>query len=390
LREDIWRYGISVIEVVPALLRELLSRGVAGTVRDRAFASVRLVVVTGEELSEDLWREWFSVFPDLPLINAYGPTECSDDVSQWRSATPVVGNRVRIGKPLSGVRLYILDQHGNLAPQGVAGELVVGGMAVGRGYLNDPIQTAAAFVPDRFAARPGARAYKTGDLARWTVSGELEYLGRMDEQIKLRGFRIDLREIEAVLTAHPEVRECVILSHQERAEDTWISAHYVPVSAQGAAPRVLRNYLRSRLPDYMVPAMFIPLERLPLGPNGKVDRQALASIKRWQQESDERRLPAENNTEKRILEVWRGVLGTDEVGVEDDFFDVGGHSLMATQVAARVEQVFHVALPLRIYFERRTIRELATDIDAAVYSGECPVRQRIPRLPRLASPQATQ
>jgi len=266
-------------------------------------------------------------------LNAYGPTECSDDVSHYRIIQPPSEDAltIPIGSPVANMRLYVLDSRWQPVPIKVAGELYVGGVGVGRGYLNDAINTAAAFIPDSFGDK-GARLYRTGDHARFLPDGNLEFLGRVDSQVKIRGFRIELGEIEALLRQHAQVRECVVLAPENSAGDKQLIAWVVG----GVSGDTLRDYLKERLPYYMLPAYFVMLDHLPLTENGKVDRHALhAPYDAQAEQADEFVMPT-GPVEEALAKIWMELLGLEQVGAHDDFFKLGGHSLLATMVFARI------------------------------------------------------
>ena len=267
-----------------------------------------------------------------------------------------------IGRPISNTRLYVLDMHLEPVPIGVVGELCVGGVGVGRGYLNDPRRTERSFFRDPFSRSRGARLYRTGDLARWRADGILEFVGRVDHQVKIRGHRIELEQIEHVLMDHPEVQAAVVLLRNDFGSVERLVAHVVASSSREPEVDELRDFLKARLPEYMVPAGFIFLESVPLTAHGKVDRLALASIRRGLKVASSKFVPPRNATEEILVGIWSDLLKVDRIGVFDNFFDLGGHSLLAGQVLARVAENFHVSLPLSVLFEAPTIAALARRI----------------------------
>ncbi|HEX2081548.1 MAG TPA: condensation domain-containing protein, partial [Longimicrobium sp.] len=274
-------------------------------------------------------------------------------------------------RPVEGARVYVLDAWGEPAPVGVPGELYVGGAGVARGYLERPALTAERFLPDPFPGEGGARVYRTGDRVRWRGDGTLEYLGRLDEQVKVRGFRIELGEIEARLAEHPAVREAVVLVREDAPGDRRLVAYVVGDPAAGAD--VLRAHLSERLPEYMVPAAFVPLERFPLTPSGKVDRRALpapegdAFARRGYEE------PVDA-TEQALAEIWAEVLRVERVGRGDSFFELGGHSLLAVQVISRVRQVLQVDVALGELFTRPVLRDFAGRLETAARAELPPIQ----------------
>jgi len=261
---------------------------------------------------------------------------------------------------VANVRTYVLDPWGEPAPVGVPGELHVGGVGVARGYLGRPELTAEKFVPDAFGGEPGARLYRTGDRVRWLPTGELEFLGRSDGQVKLRGFRIETGEVESVLCAHPGVRDAVAIVREDEPGERRLVAYLVPAEGEEVPPAAeLRTHLRAHLPEHMVPAAFVPLEAMPLTPNGKLDRRALPVP----EGGSEREYVAPRDTaEGQVAEIFAEVLGVERVGVHDDFFDLGGHSLLATRVMARIRNTFGVEAQLRLLFEMPTVAQLAAHL----------------------------
>jgi acyl-CoA synthetase (AMP-forming)/AMP-acid ligase II len=299
-------------------------------------------------------------------LNLYGPTEStvitsSFDVAQNQAAA-LSAERMPIGKPIAGRRVYVLDARGELVPAGVPGELYIGGDGLARGYLHRLELTAERFVPDPFSGQPGARMYRTGDLAKWHADGHIEMLGRVDFQVKIRGFRIEMGEIEAALSRQPGVAEAVVVAWGTTAEEKHLVAYVVFRIGEARPIGELRANLSRELADHMLPAAFVVLERLPLSPNGKLDRSALpepeASRPDWSRPYAEPRTPVE----EEVAAVWAQVLRIDRVGVYDDFFELGGHSLLGTQVVSRLRETFDVEVPLRTVFEHPTVEGLALAI----------------------------
>jgi acyl carrier protein len=245
-------------------------------------------------------------------------------------------------------------------PVGVPGELYIGGDGLARGYLNRPELTAERFVPHPFSDEPGARLYRTGDLARYRPDGPLEFLGRLDHQVKLRGFRIELGEIEAVLGRHPAVREVIVVVREDVPGDRRLAAYVVPAQAPAPALAELRGFLKAHLPDYMVPSAFVPLEALPLTPNGKVDRRALPAPEGLRPELEAAYVAPRTEVERTIATVWQEVLRLEKVGLHDNFFDLGGHSLLLVQVYSKLQGVFSNALSIIDMFKYSTVEALAT------------------------------
>jgi amino acid adenylation domain-containing protein len=375
LVREIGREGVTVLQIVPALLRDILDRTPDEPVF-RGLSRLRWLISTGEAISPDLCRRWFQHFPDVPLVNAYGSAECSDDVATHRlTAPPKSLTTVPIGRPIANTRLYVLDDCLQPVPIGVVGELYAGGIGVGRGYLNDPEQTRRSFISDPFSNRQGARLYRTRDLARWRADGTLEFVGRVDNQVKIRGYRIELKEIEHVLVDHPDVQTAIVLVRDDLGGEARLVAHIVPVAGRQPEINELRNFLKSRLPAYMIPVGFIFLERMPLTAHGKANRLALLAVRQGLQVADSEFVPPRNSTERVLAVIWTELLEVEHVGVFDNFFDLGGQSRLAGQVLARVANAFGVSLQLRALFEAPTIEALARRIDEA-----CETRSKEPVL----------
>jgi acyl-coenzyme A synthetase/AMP-(fatty) acid ligase/acyl carrier protein len=361
LLKEINLRGVTVLESVPSLIDEMLNHG-----EDLQLPRLRWLLPTGEALSPECCRRWMARYPHVALLNAYGPAECSDDVAYYRvdSVPDEAALRVPIGKPVTNTHLYIVNRFFEPLPVGVAGELCVSGVSVGRGYLNDAVRTAEPFIPDPFSEEPGARLYKTGDLARYLPDGNIEFLGRVDDQVKVRGFRIELGEIEARLLEHPEVRAAVVVAREDTPGGKRLVAYVVSAAAR---PMVdgLRAHMKAVLPEYMVPAAFVFLEALPLTPNGKVDRRALPVPDVAAQLARQYVAPR-TSTEELLARIWAEVLGLERVGIHDNFFELGGHSLLAMKVMSRLRMTFHVDIGLRRLFEVSTVEELAEVIEESL------------------------
>jgi amino acid adenylation domain-containing protein len=344
---------------------------------------LRLVIFGGEALDPATLAPWFARHGDENprLVNMYGITETTVHVTYrpLRAADAYGVRRSPIGAPIPDLSLAIMDPRLQPAPLGVPGELAVGGAGLARGYLDRPGLTAERFVPDPAGNHPGARLYRSGDLARFLPTGDIEYLGRIDHQVKIRGFRIELGEIEALLAAHPGVREAVVTVREDRSGGRRLVAYVAgDVNADS-----LRQPLRERLPDYMVPAAFVVLDALPLTANGKVDRKALPEPER--QSAGEGYLAPRTPVEEILAGLWADLFGLaagERIGVDDHFFDLGGHSLLATRLVAAVRDVFRVDLPLRLLFERPTLEGLAQAITEAQELGVVPDAADLVALPR--------
>jgi amino acid adenylation domain-containing protein len=344
--------GITTLHFVPSMLQLFLEDEDVEACR-----SLKRVICSGEALPYELQQRFFARL-DTELHNLYGPTEAAVDVSYWQCRPESKLKTVPIGRPVANTQLYILDRYMQPVPIGVAGELHIGGVQVARGYLNRPELTAERFIPDPFRDEPGARLYKTGDLVRYLPDGNIDFLGRLDFQVKLRGFRIELGEIEAVLSQHPAVREAVVLLREDVPGDKRLVAYVVPKSQALLTIGELRAYLKEGLPEYMVPAAFVPLEALPLTPNGKVDRRSLPAP-RWECQSEEAYVAPENELQGIIACIWCELLQVDRVGLDDSFFDLGGHSLLIVQAHRRLSEVTDRELAITDMFRFPTIRTLA-------------------------------
>jgi amino acid adenylation domain-containing protein len=352
LVEAIRRRSRVGLNCVPTLWASVLQAIEAGTVAAPA-GSLTTLFVGGEPLSRDLVERSLAVLPDLRIWNLYGPTEATANASAGRVGSE---GEVTIGRPVANTRIYIVDAHMRRVPVGVPGELCIGGLGVARGYLGRPDQTAERFVPDPFSREPGARMYRSGDLARYLTDGSIEYLGRTDDQVKLRGYRIEPGEIEAALCEHACVREAAVVL-REAGDEKRLVAYVAGREVAPPAAAELREWLAERLPEYMVPSAFVALERLPLMPGGKVDRKALPAPER--PETGAAYVAPRTPAEEVVAGIWAEVLGIERVGVDDNFFDLGGHSLLATQVVTRVREALAVELPLRALFGAPTVAGLS-------------------------------
>ncbi|HYW08682.1 MAG TPA: amino acid adenylation domain-containing protein, partial [Longimicrobium sp.] len=344
---------ITVAHFVPSMLRVFLDEP-----NVERCSSLRMVFCSGEALPLAL-QESFLYRLRAELHNLYGPTEAAVDVTHWACRADPDAHTVPIGAPVANTTAYVLDRGYEPVPIGLAGELYLGGVQVARGYLNRPALTAANFVPDPFSTLPGARLYQTGDRARWRADGALEFLGRLDFQVKVRGFRIEPGEIESVLVAHPAVREAVVTARDDTGETRLVA--YVTGHGGPPDPGELRRFLRERLPEHMVPAAFVALDALPLSPSGKVDRRALPAPEAAPAGAHPA-LPPATELERRIAEAWSEVLAVKAAGVEDNFFDLGGHSLLLARVHRRLAE-WAPALTVLDLFQYPTIRSLARFIE---------------------------
>jgi amino acid adenylation domain-containing protein/non-ribosomal peptide synthase protein (TIGR01720 family) len=348
--------NFSLIKLTPAHLTLLSQQLAADEVVDRT----RALIIGGESLLGDSLAFWQANAPETMLVNEYGPTEtvvgcCVYVIPQGQQRS----GPVPIGRPIANTQLYILDRQLQLVPIGVAGELYIGGAGLARGYLNRPELTAQKFVPHPFSTEPGARLYKSGDRARYLADGTIEYLGRVDEQVKVRGYRIELGEIEAVLGQHRGVRETAIVAQEDEFAQKRLVAYVVPERESPPSVRELRSFLEAQLPDYMVPSMFVWLERLPLTSNGKVDRRALLASDITRPALEQAFVAPRTPVEQVLTGIWAEVLGLEQVGIQDNFFEIGGDSILSIQIVARANQAGLKLTPKQL-FEYKTIAELAT------------------------------
>ncbi|MDJ0840406.1 MAG: non-ribosomal peptide synthase/polyketide synthase, partial [Acidobacteriota bacterium] len=347
--------GITTIHFVPSMLAVFLDA------EPRALDTVRRVICSGEALSAPLVRDFYrqraETGSQAALFNLYGPTEASVEVTWWHCPEDWRGSDVPIGKPIANLRTHILDQRGHAAPLGVPGELCLAGVGLARGYLRRPGLTADRFQPDPFALSGGGRLYRTGDLARYRPDGTIQYLGRLDFQVKLRGLRIELGEIEAALTERPEISRAAVTLYQGQ----FLAAYLVLTEGASLDRDVLSEQLRKRLPDYMVPVDYTVLDRFPQTASGKLDRKRLPDPV-FGEKTTVYEAP-QTPTEQGLAEIIAEVLDLEKVGRHDDFFALGGHSLLATRVVSRIRGRFGVELPLRVLFAKPTVKLLAVDIE---------------------------
>lgn len=326
--------------------------------------SLRMVIVGGEKASSTAFASWLRVSGGkVRWVNTYGPTEASIIATAYEpeiSAPEQVPASLPIGRPIANTQIYLLDADLNPVPIGAEGELHIGGECVARGYLNRPEMTAEKFITDPFSRHAGARLYKTGDLARYLPNGDIEFVGRSDFQVKIRGFRVELGEIEAVLGSHPGIRDSVVVAKVDASGDKRLLAYVVPANDTESGTKRWRSFLEERLPDYMVPSLFIVLEALPLTPNGKVDRRALekrpvtaAAVARTSDDS------VSDPVQRQLIRIWQSVLGIESIGLQDNFWELGGHSLLAARLTQLIDSRFGKKLSLAALIEAPTILELA-------------------------------
>jgi amino acid adenylation domain-containing protein len=351
--------GFGMIKITPSHLA-LLNQGLTA---EEAAAGTRTLVIGADNLLAEPTLLWQDHAPGVRLLNEYGPTETVVGCSLYElGAGKHREGRIPIGRPIWNLTMYVLDAHLRPVPVGLPGELYIGGVGVARGYLGRPALTAEKFVPDPFASTAGARLYRTGDRARFLADGNVEFLGRVDFQVKIRGYRIETGEIESLLSAHPAVRAALVMAREDAPGDRRLVAYLVTDGE--TTPAELRAALGGKLPDYMVPSAFVFLDELPVGSTGKVDRRALPAPAAGAREGDGYAAP-ETAAERALVEVWEEVLAVKPVGVDDDFFALGGHSMLAVRLMSQLRRRLGAELPLSALFERPTVRRLAALLDGA-------------------------
>ncbi|MFN2230713.1 MAG: amino acid adenylation domain-containing protein, partial [Anaerolineae bacterium] len=358
LSAQLARSGATVMQATPVTWRLLVETGWQGNLQLKALCG-------GEALPRDLASELLTRCGSL--WNMYGPTE----TTVWSTVSKIEADKsIDIGRPIDNTQIYILDEHLQPVPVGIAGELYIGGLGLARGYLNDPELTAAQFIPDPFSDVPNARLYKTGDLARYLPDGNIEWLGRRDRQVKIRGFRIELGEVEATLRQHPAVADAaaIVLGRHDSGPfspemtDRRLAAYVVPKRDHTASTEALRTFLGDRLPSYMIPATWASVDALPLTPNGKLDRRALAELEQAHVDETHSIVLPRDALERQMVEIWEQVLEVRRIGVRDSFFELGGHSLLAVRLFAQVEQRMKIKLPVATLFRSPTVERLCEAI----------------------------
>lgn len=353
---------ITVLQMVPVVLEGMVQEAQRlGDARPK-LSKLKWVVPTGDALPTQLCREWLALYPQIPLMNTYGSTECSDDQCHYpvRQVPPDYRLPIMtVGRPIFNMQIYVLDKWLKPVPIGVTGELYVGGMGVGRGYLKDPERTALAFQKDPFKPNdPSAKLYKMGDQGRYLPDGTIEFLGRVDFMVKVRGFRIELGEIEAALSKHPAMKQRIVKVHEDKHGTKHLVAYVVFHEGQAPDNDALRAHLRTLIPEYMIPSFFVTLDALPVNSNGKVDRKQLPAPDIDAARAEAYVAPS-TPTEKRLAEMWQAALNVERVGVQDNFFELGGHSLMAIKIFAQIQREYGKELPLATLFRAPTIEQLA-------------------------------
>jgi amino acid adenylation domain-containing protein len=357
--------GVTVLNQTPSAFRQLIEAEAAlGGGHDLA---LRSVIFGGEALEMGSLRPWFDRHGDQKplLVNMYGITETTVHVTYRPLSIADLSSGSVIGVPIPDLQVYILDQYQRPVPIGVRGEIYVGGAGVAAGYLNREEVTALRFMPDSFADTPGGLLYRSGDLGRFLPNRDIEYFGRIDNQVKIRGFRIETGEIEAVLSRHPMMRQCLVVAREDTPGDKTLAA-YLELRANYELDLAdLRAHLKKHLPDYMIPSAFIPMETFPLTPNGKIDRNMLPAPSYENRQTADQFVAPRTETEKALATIWAQILKVERIGLHDNFFDLGGHSLLAVRVASQIRDVFGVDLAPRAFFANPTIGDLAKAVGEA-------------------------
>jgi amino acid adenylation domain-containing protein/non-ribosomal peptide synthase protein (TIGR01720 family) len=344
-------HEVTLINCVPSVMNELLQL-------DCLPASARIVNLAGEALPGKLVQQLYEQKNIEQVFNLYGPTE-DTTYSTCALMRGDVTEPPTIGRPISNTQAYMLDHRGRPVPVGVPGEVYLGGMGLARGYLERPELTADKFIPDPFSQEPGARLYRTGDLARFLPDGRIDFLGRIDHQVKIRGYRIELGEIETILSKHPSLKASVVVARADALGQQRLVAYVVTREGKQPTQVELREYSRERMLKHMIPAAFVLLDQLPLTPNGKINRRALPEPEATGSLNEEQYIAPRDFIEEALADLWQEILGVESVGVRNNFFDLGGHSLIATRLSSRVRKLFRIELPLSVLFEATTIEEQA-------------------------------
>ncbi|MCU7501408.1 MAG: AMP-binding protein, partial [Ignavibacteria bacterium] len=357
--------GVNIAEFVPAVLRNLIQYLDTSGNNLNFF---HLLIAGSDVWYAGEYRKFLKYCGEnTRLINSFGLTEATIDSSYFESTNLDIPNDrlVPIGRPFSNMTLYVLDRNLEPLAPGLTGELYVGGKGLARGYLKRPDVTAEKFIPDPFSKIPGQRLYKTGDMARFLPDGNVEFLGRMDNQIKLRGLRVELGEIETAVSEFDSVRDSVVIAREDTPGDKKIVAYIVTRDGNPIPAPELKHFLADRLPEYMIPSAFVTLEKLPVTPNGKVDRRALPApdVNEIMKEMESNYVAPRSVAEGVIASIWSGVLKVPKIGINDNFFELGGHSLLATQVISRIRTAFNIEIPLRSIFENPTVARMGQIVE---------------------------
>jgi acyl-coenzyme A synthetase/AMP-(fatty) acid ligase len=373
LLELIAKQEITTIHFVASMLQIFLEEKNLESCR-----SIKRVLCSGEALPVDLQERFFARL-GADLYNLYGPTEAAIEVTWWACTRDNKLSCVPIGRPIANTRIYLLDNKLQPVPVGVAGELYIAGDAVARGYLNRFDLTAEKFIPDPYGDKPGARMYRSGDLARYLPDGAIEFLGRVDQQVKLRGQRIELGEIEAALDQHSFILQSAVILHKDFRGEQRLIAFVTTEPGTTLTTREVREFLKGRLPDYMIPSLLITLDSMPLTASGKISRKGLPAIELSLLESERSLDVPRNPVEQVLIGLFADILGLDHVGIHDDFFEIGGHSILAARLVSQIKEIFQFELSLRTFFEERTAARLA-----AIMVADAAMGSTVQRIAELA------
>jgi len=364
LGEAFRQYSITTVWLTAGLFHMMVDE------RPQELATLRQLLAGGDVVFVSHVRRAIDALKEGQFINCYGPTENTTFTCCCPlSSLPPEATSVSLGRPISNTQVYVVDQQLLPVPAGATGELYIGGEGLARGYNNRPDLTAERFVPDPFSGVPGSRLYRTGDLTRHMPDGQVDFIGRRDFQVKVRGFRIELEEVEAALGSHFSIRQCVVTTRND-GTDKRLVAYVVPENTETITAADMRSFLREKLPEYMVPTQFVTLDALPLTPNGKVDRRALSTFEVKTPGMSKDYLAPRTPVEELLVGIWTEVLDISRLGIRDNFFDLGGHSLHATQLASRVREVFQKAIPIRVLFESPTIEAMAAFIESERHASD--------------------
>jgi len=366
------QHGVTALHIPPVYINQMLKE-MAQSGR-RLPEQIKLLITGGESVTSETVRQFREAGGERArILHVYGPSETTVTATLWEAGEGEVGGRVAIGRPLWNVQVYVVDQDEELVPVGATGELYIGGAGVARGYEREAAQTAERFAPDRWSGVAGGRVYRTGDLVRYRVGGELEFVGRRDEQVKVHGHRIELGEIEVALGELEGVRDAVVLLREDVPNEKRLVAYVMPAGESAIDVRDLRERLRKRLPDYILPSAYVVVKKWPTTQNSKVDKRALPPPGERRELLDRLYVAPSTPTEEKLAAIWKELLKVEPVGIHDDFLESGGNSLTAFQLVSRIRDVFHIDLPLSSVFETPTIAEQATAIAHRMVQHESPV-----------------
>jgi len=380
-------WAITVLDLPTAFWHELVRK--LDTEDVVLPSSLRLVIIGGERASPEWLAAWQKrVKQPVQVVNTYGPTEATIVVTTYKIPTSIraMSREIPIGRAIANVQTYILDRYLNPVPIGIPGELYIGGIGLAREYFNRPTLTTQKFIPHPFSAEPGTRLYKTGDRARYLSEGNIEFLGRLDQQVKIRGYRIELGEIESILERHQDVQEAVVVAREDELGNKQLVVYVVPLPDRLVTSNALRQYVQEKLPDYMVPSVFVLLKMLPLTPGGKVDRRSLPAPELGSSGLPGTYVAPTGETQQQLVQIWEELLSVRPIGIRSNFFELGGHSLLAVRLIDRIEQVWRKRISAATLLAGATIEELASVLEKSeVPSAQAPSDTIKARLPKESS-----